>query len=185
MDENFEQLAALVPCYGPAGDTTVMISRTGEVCTQETGLRTVLRRLLRQKAVDLQALRLKTAQPGIRPMLQPLPLSSNLLLCPLKLRLPKIPGDICTGYVNAHTVEKVGNLHSPPYHSRLRLSGGSILPVIWKADTVNRHLHTAKLCQQRLLPQAQTYPDLLPTAQKLAEIIYELLLYRPTSTEVF
>ena len=183
MDENYEQLAALVPCYGPSGDTTLLISRTGETCTQEKSLSSVLRRLLRQKAIDLPSLRLRTAIPGRRPVLQPLPLSPGLLLCPLKLRLPKIPGDNCTGYVNVHAVEKISSLNEAPYRSQIHFSCGRRLPVIWTSNTVNRHLYTARLCQQRFTPQPQNLPDLLPTAQKLAEIIYELLLYRPLTSD--
>ncbi|WP_346353506.1 hypothetical protein [Azotosporobacter soli] len=179
MHQQRERIAALIPCYGPAGDTTITITGTGEVRTQRSALRTVLQRLLREKSIDIKALRKKTAPPGRRPVLQPLPLADGLLLCPLKLRLPKVPGDTCTGYVNVHLVESVSSLKQPPYQSQLHLRCGQRVPVVWSAATVNRHLHNARLCQQRSYLRESDAPDLLPMAHKLAELIYELLLYRP------
>lgn len=180
MHPHHDWIAALVPCYGAAGDTTVTLRADGSTQTTELGLRSVLLRLLREQALDLDALRKKSAQPGRRPVLQPLPLSHGLLLCPLKLRLPKVAGDTCTGYVNVHLVESVTHCAEPPHQCCLQLCGGHQLPAVWSLETVNRHLHTARLCQQRSYFSPQAAPDLLPMAHKIAELMYELLLYKAT-----
>ena len=142
---HYDHIAAIIPCYTAAGDATAIISTNGSQKTINTRIRTVLSRLARSRATDLVALKQKAARATDRSILQPLSLAPGLVLCPLKLRLPRVAGDTTTGYINFHAVIDVTPSSSKPYQSTITLTGGTELAVLWTPGTVKKHLQHARL----------------------------------------
>lgn len=142
---HYDHIAAIIPCYTAAGDTTAIISTNGSQKTTNTRIRTVINHLARSRAADLIALKLMAAKATDRSILQPLSLAPGLVLCPLKLRLPRIAGDTTTGYINFHAVTGIIANSNKPYQSTITLTGGTELAVLWTPGTVRKHLQQAKL----------------------------------------
>jgi hypothetical protein len=172
-------IAAIVPLYTQAGDRTAIITTDGTSTSTATTVRTVLRRLAHSRSTDLTALRHHTTLATGRRILQPLPLAPGLVLCPVKTRIPKVTGDTSTGYINYHAVTGVAETAlSSSYQSIVKLTGGTDIPVYWTCDTVKKHLQSAKLAISHTIQSTDSHPDLMPIAQKLVEIIYDILVLK-------
>lgn len=191
MNEQLPQndhIAAIIPCYTPSGDTTLIITTNGDKHTSNTRIRTVINRLARSRSTDLVALKQKATYATNHTLLQPLPLAPGLVLCPIKLRIPRIPGDTSTGYINFHAVQSVINTQNKPYQSIIKLTGGTELLAFWKPNTVKKHLQYARLVLACTAPSSQMPPELSLISQKVAEVIYDLLsmqsLHHPSKQDL-
>ncbi|WP_378950713.1 hypothetical protein [Pelosinus sp. sgz500959] len=157
---HYDSIAAMIPTYTPEGDITTVIATNGHQQKVKGRVRTVLNRLARSYSTDLVALKEKVTLATERSLLQPLPLAPGLVLFPLKLRLPRVSGDQTTGYINFHSVIDVVENHIPPYHSTIRLIGGTEIPVLWTTHTVKQHLQQARLAISYTAYDPEIPPDL-------------------------
>ena len=181
------QIAAIIPYYGLAGDSTRIITRDGGIVTLTSRIRTVIRHLAQSRVVDLAALKTKARLATARQNLSPLPLAPELVLVPLKVRRPRVAGDITTGYINMYAISAVKANRHRPYQATLILAGTTELPVIWTVATVQRQLALARLAAAALPPgpapftgalregYADYAPELLTLAVKLADVFNEIL----------
>jgi hypothetical protein len=175
---NYGNIAAILPHYTASGDTTTIITTDGKETHTNTRIRTVIRRLAHSRATDLTALRKRTACSTGRSLLQPLPLAPGLVLCPVKIRVPRITGDTSTGYINFHAVKGVAESTALAYQAIVTLTGGTDIPVLWTSETVKKHLQSARLAISQTIQSPESHPDLLPIAQKLVEVIYDILVLK-------
>lgn len=172
---HYDHIAAIIPCYTASGDTTAIISTNGSQKTTNTRIRTVINRLARSQATDLIALKQKAARATDRSILQPLSLAPGLVLCPLKLRLPRVSGDTTTGYINFHAVTGVIANSNKPYQSTITLTGGTELAVLWTPSTVRKHLQQAKLTLSCTAHDAGMPHEMTFLIHNLVKSIYGLL----------
>lgn len=170
-----DSIAAIIPCYTAVGDTTSIITTQGTTETTNTRIRTVITRLARNRATDLIALKKKTICATGHTLLQPLPLAPGLVLCPIKLRTPRVAGDTSTGYINFHAVLGVTSSTRKPYQAIIKLTGGTELFTLWKPSTVKKQLQYAKLALSYTANSPAMNPELTLLSQKLVEVIYALL----------
>lgn len=168
-------IAAIIPCYTAIGDTTSIITTQGNTETTNTRIRTVITRLARSRAMDLMALKKKATCVTGHTLLQPLSLAPDLVLCPIKLRTPRVAGDTSTGYINFHAVLGVTSSTNKPYQSIIKLTGGTELFTLWKPSTVKKQLQYAKLALSATANSPEMPPELTAISQKLVEVIYALL----------
>ena len=173
---HYDHIAAIIPCYTAEGDTTAIISTNGSYNAINTRIRTVLSRLARSRAIGLIVLKQKAAQATDRSMLQPLSLAPGLVLCPLKLRLPRVAGDTTTGYINFHAVTDVTPSGSKPYQSTITLTGGTKLPVLWTPGTVKKHLQHARLALSCTAHDPEIPPEMTSLIHNLVKSICSLLI---------
>lgn len=178
-----QEIAALIPCYTETGDSTRILTTSGLALPLPVRPRAVLNRIARRCATDLAALRHITSLKTQRSILQPLPLAPRLLLIPVKIRTPRVPGDTCTGYINYYAVLGAKPCQDPPVHTVLTLTGGHTIGTLWTPVTINRYLQLARLTaythtpQYNTLQEADTHyaPELLGIAQRLAEVFRDIL----------
>lgn len=184
-----ETIAALVPEYTDTGDHTLLYTAAGDKIATAQRTATFIRKLARTWAVDLAALKKQTALTTQRAILQPLPICPSLTLVPVKVRLPRIPGDTSIGYVNVHCVtgfDACQSANSPAAPKTLIcLQGGSAISCLWATTTVQKALQQARLLTRytqtarpfRSLKESTVAydPDLEPIAQKLVEVFYDIL----------
>jgi hypothetical protein len=175
---NYNHIAAIIPDYTEAGDTTTIITTDGKHTSTNTRIRTVLRRLAHSRSTDLTALRQHTTLATGRSILQPLPIAPGLVLCPIKTRIPRVTGDTSTGYINFHAVTGVAENNLSTYQATVKLTGGTDIPVFWTSATVKKHLQSARLAISHSSQSTESHPDLMPIAQKLVEIIYDILVLK-------
>lgn len=170
-----DHIAAIIPCYTPLGDTTAIITTMGSKEITNTRIRTILSRLARSRSMDLTALKQKATSMTDHTLLQPLALAPGLVLCPIKLRNPKVSGDTSTGYINFHSVVSVDSTDQKPYQSLIKLTGGTELLALWKPTTVKKHFQYARLALTYTAHSSEMPPELALISQKLVEVIYDLL----------
>ena len=170
-----EEIAAIIPCYTVSGDNTMIITMKGDRQIINTRIRTVINRLARNYCTDLVALKQKAMCTTAHTLLQPLPITPGLVLCPIKLRTPRIPGDTSTGYINFHAVRTIISVQQQPYQSLIKLIGGTDLPSLWQASTVKKHLQDARLVLADTASSAEIPRELNLISQKITEAIYALL----------
>lgn len=184
----YARIAAILPCYTTAGDSTLIIADDGSTTTLNTKVRTVIQRLAKSRAVDLTALKNRTKAATGRKNLEPLPIAPGLVLVPVKVRKPRINGDTTTGYINFHAVTAVDTSTNKPYQATITLSGKAEVPVLWTSVTINRQLALTRLAVSsapyllNALPArsfqesfAGYSPELLTLAVKLVDVFNEIL----------
>lgn len=183
-----ETITALIPEYTDTGDHTVVYTAGGNTSTSFR-TSTLIRQLARTLAVDLSVLKKQTALATQRAILQPLPICPSLTLVPVKVRLPRVPGDSSIGYVNSYGVtglEACEPADSPVEPKCLIcLKGGERIPCFWTSPTVRKALqqarlltsyhHTARHCRPVRESTVAYDPHLEPIAQKLVEVFYDIL----------
>lgn len=168
-------IAAILPQYTAAGDTTKIVTTDGQ--TISTGLRprSVLRRLAAIHALDLVTLRRNVGRATGRLIHQPLPLTSKTLLVPVKVRKPKIAGDTCTGYLNYYSVKDIYVREADQRYSTVLLTGGAEVDTLWSAKTLKLCMTNARLASHEVSRSSADLPELRKLERKLLEIIYEIL----------
>lgn len=184
-----ETIVALIPEYTGTGDQTVLYTAAGDKTVTSLRASTLVRRLARTWTVDLAALKKQTALATQRAILQPLPICPSLTLVPVKVRLPRVPGDSSIGYVNSYCVTRLEACQpsdSPAApKSLICLQGGANIPCFWTSATVRKALQQAQLLTRytqtakhfRPLKESTVVydPHLEPIAQKLVEVFYDIL----------
>lgn len=175
---NYARIAAIIPTYTTAGDTTTIIDITGGKETNHTGIQTVINRLARSRAIDLVALKRNAASVTDHSILQPLSLAPGCILFPTKVRPPIVAGDPCMGYINFHAVTSVTANPNKPYHSTITLIGDIQLHVLWAPATVKKYLQHAKLVMSHTAPGPAMRPELAMIAQKQMEVFYDFLVFQ-------
>lgn len=187
-----ESITAIFPEYTTAGDHTVIYLCTGKQLTGKNRVTTIIRKLANARAIDLYTLKKQTAAVTQRSILQPLPLTPGLILVPVKIRTPRLPGDSSTGYFNYRAVTGVSSCPAdgpPDCKAVIHLAGGLALPCLWTAATIRKYMQYACLtaCQtpgplrQTLYETTPGYePDIEPILQKLLEVLGDILQLRKT-----
>lgn len=137
-----DQISALLPCYTPLGDSTLIYTASGEKYSVAVKIKTVIRQLANRQAIDLCQLKARTAQLTKCTIWQTLVLAPDLVLVPLKIRKPKISGDATGGYFNFHQMKKIDSAANGTY---VELKNGEKITVLWKRGTVDAHLQRAHL----------------------------------------
>lgn len=170
-----DQIAAIIPCYTQTGDSTIIITTKGSQQTIPVRVHTIIKRLARNYSMDLIALKQKTMDITDHALLQPLPLAPGLVLCPIKLRTPRISGDTTIGYINFHAALSITGAQNKPYQSIIKLAGGMDLPSLWQPSTVKGHFQDARLVLSHTAPSAEIPFALTLFSQKITEAIYALL----------
>ena len=178
-----DTIATILPHYTSKGDSTCILFTNGSQTITHRRISTVLNQLARRYAVDLVALKQKASQATASSILQPLALAPGLVLCPLKVRLPRVAGDTSIGYINLHALMGVTENQQKPYQSMIKLLGGAELPVLWKASTVKKHFQQGKLATLCTAHNSILPPALTLIAQKQVAIMYDLLLFQHQSLQ--
>lgn len=173
-------IAAVIPCYCSQGDMTIILTTEGDSITTRVRIRTILRRLAANQATDLGALKKLINSATGQAILHPLPFTANLVLFPVKIRKPRIAGDVSIGYVNLHAVTAISK--NKKSGTIISLSGGAKVSTLWTIATVKKHMQFARLAITQTAINAPSADSLVSIARKLAEIIQEMLLFNIAST---
>ncbi len=168
-------IAAVVPCYGSQGDNTIILTIEGERIITRVRMRTILRHLAAKQATDLSALKkLMTSTTG-QAIMQPLPFNAHLVLFPVKIRKPRIAGDISIGYVNLYAITAISK--NKKLGTTINLSGGSKISTLWTISTVTKYMQFACLATAYRSVSTFSADSIVPIARKLAEVIRETLVF--------
>lgn len=134
------KIAAIIPEYTESGDQTILFLTDGTKIPINLKVATVVRRLANRQTIDLCSLKNKTAKITKCALWHPLVLAPDLVLVPVKIRKPKISGDVTGGYFNFHhmiTVQEAAN------STCIKLIGNHDIYALWKIATVYEHIQRA------------------------------------------
>lgn len=176
LSHSSQRLAAILPCYSSNGDSVKLLTAAGTSTHSPISIRTALRRLAKERAIDLVALKQQTAQATGQRILHILPLADDLVLVPIKVRTPQISRDHCTGYINCCYVEAVRSIACPPYKSLVILTSGAEIASLWSSATVEKHLRAARLLTSApAFSTVNTQPEITAISRKLVEVFQDIL----------
>lgn len=168
-------IAAILPHYTTAGDTTTIVTTDGQTVSSKLRLKSVLHRLAAIHAVDIVNLRRNVGRATGRTIHQPLPLTPRALFVPVKVRKPKIAGDTCTGYLNYYSVKDIHVREADQRYSTVELTGGAAIDVLWSAKTLKSCMNNAKLASYEITPGSDPLPEMRKLERKLVRIICDIL----------
>lgn len=180
-------IAAIIPYYNSRGDSTSIITTEGRTIDSGGRIRAVISHLARKTAVDLAALRQQSGNTK-HCILQPLALAPGFVLFPVKVRVPKVPGDPSIGYVNLYAT--AGIAPSRSHNTQITLHNGRNIVVLWTAATVKKHMQQAQLAAAYsphtgtnfcLQEQGTAYdPALANVVRSLTDLFYNIIKLKTT-----
>jgi hypothetical protein len=179
-------IAAVLPYYANTQDGTIIITNDEQKICCPHRLRTVLKQIAYELCLDLGTIKKHAAKATGQAILHPLPLGQDVLLVPIKVRIPPWTGQPSIGYVNLYRITAVFDSKAVPYRATIELCGKIELPVIWTSATIKKQLRNARLSLTELPSyptaprnlQMPPKPELRPLAHKLIELMYDILLLK-------
>ena len=150
LPENYE-IDALIPEYTDKGDCTHIYLRDGRDFLLPITQRSVLRNIAIRSHCDMTSLRAEVAAHTNHYLNNPMPVDEELVLCPVKVREPRINGDPGTGYINVAE----GVTLAPGDEVILVTPGGHKIPTLWSRLTIQRHLQ----CAVTVIHELRGYQD--------------------------
>jgi hypothetical protein len=138
-------LAAFIPVYED-GNVTKVFTGNGEQIVVRKTCRTVLKNLARFYGVDLVAIREKYGKPINKKQGVPIPMITNLLLIPVKVRKnPLGENDGTLGYVNFREIKEVADGEGGNCHITFQCDKG--LLVLVSRATMREYMKNARLVE--------------------------------------
>ncbi len=136
-----EKIAALVPEYSERGDSTRIYLTDGSEELLACTMRTALTRIASRRCKSLRLMREKARRYTQRKLNNPIASSHSLVLTPIKMRRPRVRGDMAMGHVNVAAVTSTAGTRQG---TAIELAGGKVLRTSWGAGTVLRHIAEAE-----------------------------------------
>ncbi len=135
------EIAALLPEYTPEGDATRILLTDGTERLYPRTLRATLRTIACRRCQDIALLRRWAGRYTHRTINNPIAASADLVLAPVKTRLPRVAGDAAMAHVNVAALRA-----SAPAGTRsvIALAGGASVPALWSEKTTRAHLAAAQ-----------------------------------------
>ena len=137
------RIAALLPTYTSEGDATRLLLVTGEEVLLGVRRRRVLEVLAARHCQSLVLLRQWGGHRVSGKNALALAMAPELVLLPLRVRIPKVRGDATLGFINVALGDV--ELHPTEAGTELLLPSGQRLASLWQLTTVRRHLIAARL----------------------------------------
>ena len=137
------EIAAIIPEYTAQGDFTVLYLRDGSCERLPVKVETVVRFLSERRREDIRLLRLWAGEITHAKLWMPLGISWELVLVPLKVRVPRVEGDSTIGYFNFTQIEQ--SYSQDESVASIYLRGGQRIDLLWTHQTISKHLQNAWL----------------------------------------
>ena len=137
-----EEIAAILPRYTELGDCSVLHTCDGSEVLVPSRIKTVVHRLVRRECKDIYLLEEQARKLTKGKNWMPLVLGPELVLVSLKVRNPKISGDVTAGFFNYC---QINGLQEKGRRTILCMKNGQSFLVLWNKQTVEAHLRNALL----------------------------------------
>jgi len=158
------------------GNSTKLILNNGQTIIIHKSISSVLKEIAEFYALDLKILRKKQQIYTHSKYYVPLPLSKNLLLIPIKTKVPLVPKDPSLSYINYYSIKEIDK-----YNPIVYLSNGVKIKCLNSLDTLKKRYNQGQICH-KLMDVSNKYMDyshLRPaTRGDLEKLREEMLLYQ-------
>lgn len=147
LEEIWPQIVCFYPFYNSDGaNSTWVMLQDGQHLIDKRKTKTLLQAMARIFAADLTALRKKYSTFLGHKGLIPLPLHSNMILVPFRVRRVQYKDHGATGYVVLDQVDHVqpaAGMDADEVMSRIQMLGGAAFDCVEKASTIKKRLMEA------------------------------------------
>lgn len=147
-----QQVTAIEPCYGEeGGNATRIYTASGQVHTVNNRLQTVLKNIVAFYNCNLTELRKSYGNLLEASQSLPLAVSFNLVLIPLKTRIPRFEQDGATAFVNLCAIKAITPalpITGPKYCCRIDLEGGTHLNVLYSKACIETRMKNGRFAQK-------------------------------------
>lgn len=140
-----ETIAAIVPVYTERGDETLILTCDGKTYCYGIKIQSLIKRLARKVCVDIRGLQQAAFRLLSQSSVLPLRFSEELLLVPLRMRIPRTTGDRGSGYVNYFAFQELADDGA---NCILAINDGHLLTVLWSKKTTFIHLNNGRILAQ-------------------------------------
>lgn len=139
--EDKEVIVCLLPSYEKGlGNITKVLLKSGREILYHQSLESTLKSICNYFCLHLRLIRKRQQNLLDCKYYLPLPLHKDLLLFPIKTRIPKIKNDASVAYINYFEVEKINFRQSV-----LHLNNGRIIQSLNTSTTLKKRYHQARL----------------------------------------
>lgn len=128
-----EEYEAYIPCYNE-GNAVLAVKSNGEEIIINRGIRTVLKILLKENNIDMEAVKENFSHSDRKNILMPVPLGVDNILIPAKVRKSLSANDGAFAYVDLCSIKKV----SGGNNAVISLKSGKEIQCIESAGSVKR-----------------------------------------------
>lgn len=178
ITEIFEAgISCLVPVYQPGdGNATKLITDQGICYIDKRAIKTVVRLLCKHYTIHLESCREKYGTMIHRQLGVPLPIHTQLLLIPVKMRKPMFGKDGAYGYVNLYSIK---NLEEKEGYGWISLHSDIKVPSLHRMQTLRQQVNQAKLVAGNI-PTVQSGDGVRETL----DIFYETCEHPATKADI-
>lgn len=132
--------AAYIPCYD-GGNSVMAVKKSGQTVTLDKGIKTVVRMLLKESSMDINAFRKNFSGSAGKLNLIPIPLNLDTVLIPLKVRKAIGKNDGAYAYVDMSSIKDVSGFRT----STVTLLCGMEIGCLESPRAVKRRMQTANM----------------------------------------
>jgi hypothetical protein len=169
MEEICSEVVGMVPSYSHTGDGCRLFCRTAGdefySLMESHPVESVKRQLARCYAIDLSAQSLLLRRDYHRSPPLPFYLYDGRIFIPLKLRLPRIAGDSCYGYIELEMISRI--LPADDGHCRIIFTNGQSLPVFSQISTARLALYFGVEIQKNVFSDLNPDREILQALRTL------------------
>ncbi len=140
----------MLPTYDDGGNASRIYTHH-KVHEDTRSLRWLLSRTASYYGADVKLIRQQYGKFLNRRLLNPFPLSPDLVLLPLKMREAIIKEDATIGYINGLQIIRVEPLSQAPFRSALHFKTGLFLPSLNTVETLRGRLLQGEAVHQEYL----------------------------------
>ena len=140
-------IQAILPVYDQDGSGTIVCTRRDEF-RDKRSLPWLVYRLAHYYNLDLAILRKRSGVLLKQKHHLSLPLNSDLVLLPIKIRRAAEHGETTIAYINLHQIERLEEIGDGlPYRSMVVFQGGRILKSLYTVSTLRERVRQGELVQ--------------------------------------
>ncbi|NLM04258.1 MAG: hypothetical protein GX214_04490 [Clostridiales bacterium] len=142
--DKHEVISCILPHYEKnLGNTTKVILENSMEITYPQSPNSILRSIASYYGLHLRLVRKKQAQLLNSKYYLPLPINDQLLLYPVKIRIPRIKNDSSLAYINYYSVDKINYKEACIY-----LKNGKIIKSLNSSATLEKRYHQARISRK-------------------------------------
>ncbi len=142
-------VSAFIPQYTQGhGRVTIIIYGDGSKVEDKRTIRWLLKALAMNRGWDIKALRQRYGKLIGQKNLIPLPITPSIILIPLKMVKPIIPGDGAMGYIN---LLHISHVQRDGVHTIVKLKSGQCVKVLQRSKSVHYSINRASLIHREFL----------------------------------
>lgn len=149
---NYKIIYAIPKYIEGKGDLSLVLDSSGKEIIMNFHIRSFIRKLAFENYIDLVSIKRRLQKQFGQKNLLPYPINSELILIPVKVRIPKLKKDGAFGYINYLWVKEIERQEG---YSQVFFKNNTSLKVLQGYQSIKTKMIQGAWIQDCFLPQAQ------------------------------